>query len=605
MLCSPLLSTFLLCSSKKACIFSSSLSLKLLNSPSMASLSTTNIKSFLNTTFLLLLCFFFTSHIRSPSPPFFNLLNSQPPTLPSSISSSSTSPPSTCIAFQKLKDHNSKCHFLKTHPPCVSQGYLNYLHLFYCLCGSSPFLGYCLLFLSLLILFYLLGNTASHYFCSSVERLSRELRLSPTIAGVTLLSLGNGSPDVFASIVSFRSGSGEVGLSSVLGGAFFVSCVVVGIINVVAGAKGRRSPRIDRASFVRDVFFFLVVLSSLLAILVVGKVDIWAAMAFTSLYFVYVSVVSATHLCREKFEDEVDVKPLIEEEREDNAAEEETADVYSSVDRDQTVEEAGGLKVSYYLSWLLYIIEMPLYLPRRLTIPDVSDERWSRPYAVASAALAPLLIASLWNSKRSISMSSKDSLTLYLYAALAGLVLSSLAVHTTEKPTPPKSSLFPWLAASFLMSVLWTYIIAEELVGLLVSIGYILGISPGILGLTVLAWGNSIGDLIANLAMATNGGPDGAQIAISGCIAGPIFNTLAGLGLSLVVSAWAARPEPFEIPAGPAVFEILGFMICGLVWALVILPRNDMRLDRFVGIGLLGIYLCFLSLRLTQSLGLV
>ncbi|KAI0493008.1 hypothetical protein KFK09_027284 [Dendrobium nobile] len=573
----------------------------------MASLSTTNIKSFLNTTFLLLLCFFFTSHIRSPSPPFFNLLNSQPPTLPSSVSSSSSSSPSsTCIAFQKLKDHHSKCHFLKTHPPCISQGYLNYLHLFYCLCGSSPFLGYSLLLLSLLILFYILGNTASQYFCSSVERLSHELRLSPTIAGVTLLSLGNGSPDVFASIVSFRSGSGEVGLSSVLGGAFFVSCVVVGIINVAAASKGRRSPRIDRASFVRDVFFFLVVLSSLLAILVVGRVDIWAAAAFTSLYFVYVSVVSATHLCREKYDDdEVDAKPLLEEEREDGEAEDTPADAYSSVN--DAAEDSGGLKamVSNCFSWLLYIIEMPLYLPRRLTIPDVSDERWSRPYAVASAALAPLLIASLWNSKRSISMSSKDSLTLYLYAALAGLVLSSLALHTTQKPTPPKSSLFPWLAASFLMSVLWTYIIAEELVGLLVSIGYILGISPGILGLTVLAWGNSIGDLIANLAMAMNGGPDGAQIAISGCIAGPIFNTLAGLGLSLVVSAWAARPDPFEIPAGPAVFEILGFMIAGLVWALVFLPRKDMRLDRFVGIGLLAIYLSFLTLRLTQSLGLV
>lgn len=155
------------------------------------------------------------------------------------------------------------------------------------------------------------------------------------------------------------------------------------------------------------------------------------------------------------------------------------------------------------------------------------------------------------------------------------------------------------------MSVLWTYIIAEELVGLLVSLGYIFGINPAILGLTVLAWGNSIGDLIANVAMAMNGGQDGAQIAISGCYAGPIFNTLAGLGLSLVVSAWAAHPDPFVIPVAPALFEILGFMIGGLLWALVILPRKDMKLDRVLGIGLLAIYLCFLSLRLSQSLGLV
>lgn len=112
---------------------------------------------------------------------------------------------------------------------------------------------------------------------------------------------------------------------------------------MAAGSKGRRSPRIDRASFVRDVFFFLVVLSSLLAILVVGRVDIWAAAAFTSLYFVYVSVVSATHLCREKYDDDVDAKPLLEEEREDSEAEDdEPVDGYRTANNG--AEDSGGVK---------------------------------------------------------------------------------------------------------------------------------------------------------------------------------------------------------------------------------------------------------------------
>ena len=122
------------------------------------------------------------------------------------------------------------------------------------------------------------------------------------MAGVTLLSLGNGSPDVFASVVSFRSGYGEVGLSSVLGGAFFVSCVVVGIINVCASS--RLAAHIDRTSFVRDVCFFLFVLSSLLVIFFVGKINIWGAVAFTSLYFVYVLIVSVVNCCRnDKYDD--------------------------------------------------------------------------------------------------------------------------------------------------------------------------------------------------------------------------------------------------------------------------------------------------------------
>ncbi|KAK8533925.1 hypothetical protein V6N12_047327 [Hibiscus sabdariffa] len=50
------------------------------------------------------------------------------------------------------------------------------------------------------------------------------MRLSATIIGVTLLSLGNDAFNVFVGVVSFiRFGNGCVGLKSVLGGAFFVS----------------------------------------------------------------------------------------------------------------------------------------------------------------------------------------------------------------------------------------------------------------------------------------------------------------------------------------------------------------------------------------------
>lgn len=52
------------------------------------------------------------------------------------------------------------------------------------------------------------------------------------------------------------------------------------------------------------------------------------------------------------------------------------------------------------------------------------------------------------------------------------------------------------------MSVTWTYIIAEELLSLLVSLKNIIGVSPSILALIVLSWVNSLGDLIANGAMA-------------------------------------------------------------------------------------------------------
>jgi sodium/potassium/calcium exchanger 6 len=45
----------------------------------------------------------------------------------------------------------------------------------------------------------------------------------------------------------------------------------------------------------------------------------------------------------------------------------------------------------------------------------------------------------------------------------------------------------------------------------------------------VLAWGNSSGDMMANITIAKKGF---AEMAITGCYAGPLFNLLMGLGLS-------------------------------------------------------------------------
>lgn len=487
----------------------------------------------------------------------------------------------------------------------VSPGYIDYLWLFYCYCGGSPLLGYLLLGIWLLVLFYFLGDTASEYFCPSLEGLSGMLRLSPAVAGATLLSLGNGAPDVFASIVSFTAGgggAGELGLSSVLGGAFFVSSVVVGVISVSVSMGGGASQpvAIDKPCFVRDVGFLAAALGALLAILVAGRITLLGAICFVSLYVVYVFVVSATHCCREAYGD-LGVPLLVAMEAGDAIA---TAkeDLETRGDALEISETEASDSRGH--GWVLCLITMPLYLPRRLTIPVVSEERWSKPFAVASVTLAPTLLAALWASQME-QMGYMERLELYLSGGLLGIALGVAALATTERSRPPKRLLLPWLAGGFLMSVIWAYITAQELVALLIALGHILGVSPSILGLTLLAWGNSIGDLTANVAMAVNGGEHGAQVAISGCYAGPTFNTLVGLGISLLWSSWATHPSPFVIPTDPSFYQTLGFLVAGLLWALVMLPRRGMKLDRVLGIGLLAIYLCFLSLRISESLGWV
>lgn len=61
-------------------------------------------------------------------------------------------------------------------------------------------------------------------------------------------------------------------------------------------------------------------------------------------------------------------------------------------------------------------------------------------------------------------------------------------------------------------------------------------------GLTLLAWGNCLGDLSADVAMTKKGF---GEMAITGTMAGPVFNILMGMGLSLVLK-FAKSKRPFS-----------------------------------------------------------
>lgn len=523
----------------------------------------------------------------------------------------------TCAAVNQQTTAISKCNYVNTNSGCEPKGYINYLKLYYCSFSQFPILGFILLLIWLVILFYVLSNTASEYFCPAVEHLSKTLKLSPAIAGTTLLPLGNGSTDVFSSVIAFTTTSegGDIGLNSILGGSIFISTVVVGVLSILI-AYGRKIVTIDKPNFIRDVVFLLITLTNLLIIIIIGKVSLWASIMFVSTYVIYILLVSYMHFITMKKH----MKIL-------NVVDEPANVVHIVIDDGIRVPLLGSFIDEEYVvhpaekvahceeqvvvkeqkKWIMvcfYVINLPFYLPRRVTIPVITKERWSKPFLVISVVLAPIMVFSIWNTQEGI-LGLKASLVIYFVVSGIGIALGTCTFALTSSTMPPQKCLVFWYASGFLMSVTWTYLTCNELVSLLESLGNIIGMSPSIIGLTILAWGNSIGDLTANVALALFGGPDGTQIAISGCYAGPLFNVLIGLGFSFVFVSWSDYPSSYVIPEDPYLCETIAFLMVGLLWALVILPKRKMRLDQTLGGGLLVIYSCFLFIKIARAIGLL
>ena len=103
----------------------------------------------------------------------------------------------------------------------------------------------------------------------------------------------------------------------------------------------------------------------------------------------------------------------------------------------------------------------------------------------------------------------------------------------TKITQPPERLIFLYAIIAFVMSILWISFTCDIVVDLLGVLGIMLGLPKTLLGLTLLAWGNCLGDMNANVAMTKKGF---GEMAITGCMAGPVFNVLMGLGLSTISS---------------------------------------------------------------------
>jgi len=64
------------------------------------------------------------------------------------------------------------------------------------------------------------------------------------------------------------------------------------------------------------------------------------------------------------------------------------------------------------------------------------------------------------------------------------------------------------------------------------------------LGVIILGVGNSLGDLFSNMALAKLGF---SRMALVGCIASPLFNTLIGLGISFGIYHLSGQKYEFDL----------------------------------------------------------
>ena len=139
-----------------------------------------------------------------------------------------------------------------------------------------------------------LGSTADQYLSPALEAISDKLSCSESLAGVTLLALGNGAPDVFSAIAasgdSDENGDIMLSVSALIGSAFFITTVVMFL--AVNASEPHKKIRVTKNFFLRDLIFLNITMIYLLVIMFTVKViNFYVSAGFIGIYAVFVIIV--------------------------------------------------------------------------------------------------------------------------------------------------------------------------------------------------------------------------------------------------------------------------------------------------------------------------
>ncbi|TYZ57191.1 hypothetical protein PybrP1_011141 [[Pythium] brassicae (nom. inval.)] len=245
---------------------------------------------------------------------------------------------------------------------------------------------------------------------------------------------------------------------------------------------------------------------------------------------------------------------------------------------------------------LLSVPQALLVLVRDVTIPLLDQDAWSRPLATLSPITVPLFVLVTSGSlELAVFGAHGGGVPLWQLALVAGggaSVAVSFLTHRSRPPTTFLVSLF-FLSLAFASCVCWIYAVANELMALLVAVGAITHASNSLLGLTVLSWGNSVGDLITNVSVARAGFP---QMAIAGCFGGPVFNILLGLGVPTTYAL--ARGQAVDLALDVHARVSLGFLVVSLAASFAVFRRHGFRCPPWYGKLLIGYYAVYTAVNL-------
>ncbi|XP_053910991.1 sodium/potassium/calcium exchanger 2 isoform X4 [Cuculus canorus] len=463
--------------------------------------------------------------------------------------------------------------------------------------------------IGMIYMFIALAIVCDEFFVPSLTVITEKLAISDDVAGATFMAAGGSAPELFTSLIGVFISHSNVGIGTIVGSAVFNILFVIGMCALFS----KEILNLTWWPLFRDVSFYIIDLILLIIFFLDNLIMWWESVTLLTAYFCYVTFM--------KFNVEVEewVKKFLSRNKVEKVT---TADAEGKT---KPRLQRGGSSASLHNSLMRNsIFQLMIHTldplaegkfkerasilhkiaKKKCQVEDSERQNGAANHEksakVEVAVTPPSDSGPVQNGiahnveeeneedeDQPLSLAWPDTPRKQLTYLLVFPIVFPLWASLPDVRKPSSRKFFP---ITFFGSISWIAFFSYLMVWWAHQVGETIGISEEIMGLTILAAGTSIPDLITSVIVARKGLGD---MAVSSSVGSNIFDITVGLPLPWLLYAVINSFAPVTVSSN-GLFCATVLLFITLLFVILSIAFCKWKMNKILGFLMFGLYFVFL-----------
>lgn len=499
-------------------------------------------------------------------------------------------------------------------------------------------------FLIMLYMFLALAIICDEYFVPALEEITEKLSLSNDVAGATFMAAGGSAPELFTSLIGVFIADSNVGIGTIVGSAVFNILFVLGMCAFVVGFK--KDPQTGKSTILdltwfplaRDCSFYIIALIALIVFFRSETIEWWESMILIVIYASYVTfmmynpTVEAKAVAYFKKKDVAPAETELKESEMDQNRWNETANaatghlhfhtndpktvlgIKSDVEVQKTKSDSGiiaAYAVARFSALRRTTMAKSGNFVRPMSVMGTRNELTTTPLPVVTSTEAKVtgtgslnyfevdnneaLDGSPFSNMFTLPNPTKKFWSFIVKIIIMPLTIPMILTVPDVRYKKIKNACGGNIyILSFFVSIIWISIFSFTMVWMATRIGETFNVNSALMGLTFLAAGTSVPDLLTSVIVARDGHGD---MAVSSSIGSNLFDVTIGLPLPWILWSFMNNMEEKPVKSTGLICSI-GLLLAMLLTLVGTIMGSGWRMNKQMGFAMLILYICFVCVSL-------